>query len=167
MYPHRVLVVLTTTSAVLFGGTDPAAAATAPNRATVLDSFTQITAGSFDAWNSARQDQGKWSSYDLDWRTDYCSDSPDRPLRFDFRLPCWRHDFGYRNYESTGGFRANKRRVDAAFYADLKRKCSTYPSASQRSCNSLAWIYYRAVSIFGTLAPIHPGEVTATAGVVR
>ncbi len=165
MNPHRVLVALTTASAVLLGGTDPAAATT-PDRVAVLNSFTQISAGSFNAWNSARQDRTRWASYRFDWRTDYCSASPDRPLTFDFRLPCWRHDFGYRNYRAAGVFGANKKHVDAAFYADLQRKCATYPSAARPSCNSLAWIYYRSVSIFGTLAPVDPDDGTATPDVV-
>ena len=49
---------------------------------------------------------------------------PDNPLGFDFTLSCWHHDFGYRNYKAVGQFRANKDRVDATFYADLKRVCA-------------------------------------------
>ena len=49
-------------------------------------------------------------SYGFDWSTDYCSASPDQPLGFDFRLSCWRHDFGYRNYKAVGAFPANKSR---------------------------------------------------------
>jgi phospholipase A2-like protein len=57
-----------------------------------------VTAASYNAWNSARQNQSAWSAYAFDWSTDYCSSSPDQPLGFDFRIPCWHHDFGYRNY---------------------------------------------------------------------
>ncbi|MGW0204222.1 phospholipase A2, partial [Nonomuraea sp. NPDC003201] len=31
---------------------------------------------------------------------------------FDFRMPCRRHDFGYRNYKDVSQFPANKSRID-------------------------------------------------------
>jgi hypothetical protein len=73
----------------------------------VLSLWSQTSATSQNAWLAARSDQGAWASYGFDWSTDYCSDSPDQPLGFDFRLPCARHDFGYRNYDRLGRFAAN------------------------------------------------------------
>ena len=55
----------------------------------VLSSFSQATAPSQAAWAWGRANPGAYAGYGLDWSTDYCSDSPDQPLGFDFRLPCW------------------------------------------------------------------------------
>jgi len=128
-----------------------ASAATAEQKVTVLGTFTQSPTSSYDSWNSARQNQGTWVEYAFDWSTDFCSASPDRPLGFDFRMPCWRHDFGYRNYKVVGLFPSNKDHVDGAFYADLKRKCNAYNPYVRPSCLSLAWTYYQAVRAFGNL----------------
>nr|WP_229698391.1 phospholipase [Wenjunlia tyrosinilytica] len=116
----------------------------------VLADWTRTGAGSFNAWNSARQNQGAWAAYGFDWSTDYCTSSPDNPLGFRFRLPCARHDFGYRNYKAAGTFGANKDRIDSAFYEDLKRVCAKLRlGASRTACNSTAWTYYQAVRVFG------------------
>lgn len=127
----------------------PAAAVTQQQRLAVLSSWTQTSASSYLAWNSARLHQSAWAEYGFNWSTDLCSSSPDNPLGFDFRLSCHRHDFGYRNYKQVGQFPANKPRLDDAFYADLKRKCATYPSYVRPACYSLAWVYYQAVKQFG------------------
>ncbi|MFI1991771.1 phospholipase [Actinoplanes sp. NPDC020271] len=153
-------------SIMILGLAAPARAATAPDRATVLASFTQPTVTSYNAWNAARRDRAKWASYHFDWGTDYCSVSPDRPFGFDFRLACRRHDFGYGNYKLAGTFSANKKRLDVALYEDLKRKCTTYPAASRPVCYSLAWTYYQAVSFFGSLYGIDPEAAVAAAGTV-
>jgi hypothetical protein len=129
----------------------PAAATVPSDKPAVLASFTQATTTSRNAWNAARTNQGAWAAYAFDWSTDYCSDSPDQPLGFDFRLPCWRHDFGYRNYKAIGTFSANKSRIDDMFYFDLKAKCATYSVIVRSSCNGLAWTYYQAVKEFGSL----------------
>jgi Prokaryotic phospholipase A2 len=130
---------------------DPASAATLDQKLTLLSSFSQPTSGSYAAWNSARTNQAAFAGYSLDWSTDYCSASPDEPLGFDFRLPCWRHDFGYRNYKHVGQFPANKDRIDNAFYFDLKAKCATYSVWVRAACYSLAWTYYEAVHEFGSI----------------
>ena len=129
----------------------PATAVTLSEKLAVLSSFTQPTTASYNAWNSARLNQAAWSAYGFDWSTDYCSSSPDQPLGFDFRLPCWRHDFGYRNYKAVGQFEANKSRIDDAFYFDLRAKCATYNSLVRPACYSLAWTYYQAVKAFGSV----------------
>ncbi|MDG4768150.1 phospholipase [Solwaraspora sp. WMMD406] len=152
--PRRLITLLTAgllgmVAAVTVSG--PAAAVPADKPA-VLSSWTQTSASSYNAWNSARANQAAWAAYRFDWSTDYCSSSPDNPFGFDFRLSCHRHDFGYRNYKAAGQFSANKARVDSAFYEDLKRVCARYGGASNAACLSLAWTYYQAVRIFG--API-------------
>ncbi|KUJ70230.1 hypothetical protein ACZ90_04835 [Streptomyces albus subsp. albus] len=128
--------------------TSPAEAAPA-DKAQVLSSWTQTSSSSYNAWVSARNDQGSWSAYQFDWSTDYCSSSPDNPFGFPFQTSCARHDFGYRNYKAMGTFSANKSRLDSAFYEDLKRVCNRYSGATKSSCNATAWTYYQAVSIFG------------------
>jgi hypothetical protein len=129
----------------------PANAATTQEKLQVLSSWSQTSAASQTAWLAARNHQSAWSAYGFDWSTDYCSSSPDQPLGFDFRLPCARHDFGYRNYDALGQFPANKARLDSAFYEDLKRVCATYSTPLKQTCNGLASVYYNAVKVFGGL----------------
>jgi len=157
---RRTLVVLVTVLALLA----PAGlASAATDKLTVLSSWTQTTVTSYNAWNSARQNQSAWADYQFDWSTDYCSSSPDNPIGFDFRLSCWHHDFGYRNYKAVGLFPANKDRLDSMFYADLKRKCATYSSLVQPACYSLAWTYYQAVHLFGSLAAVSTADLDRAA----
>ena len=131
--------------------TPAAAAVTAEQKLSVMSSWSQPSSGSYNAWNAARLNQAAWAEYAFDWSTDLCSTSPDRPLGFDFRLPCTRHDFGYRNYKAMGQFPANKSRIDDAFYFDLRAKCATYNVFVRPSCYSLAWTYYQAAKTFGSL----------------
>jgi hypothetical protein len=146
---RRILLVLTLAIAALI----PAAAANAAapaDKLTVLSNWTQPTAASTAAWTAARANQGAWAAYGFDWSTDYCSDSPDNPLGFPFKLSCARHDFGYRNYKAEGDFAANKPRLDSMLYADLERVCATYSGATKTACDSLAWTYYEAVKNLGS-----------------
>jgi hypothetical protein len=155
---RRTVVVICSVLALLA----PAAAAnaaTAPDKLTVLSSWTQTTASSTDSWNAARLNRAPWADYNFDWTTDYCSDSPDEPLGYDFSLSCWHHDFGYRNYKDVGQFPANKDRLDSMLYADLKRKCATYSSILQPPCYSLAWTYYTAVHLFGSLTAVQTRDI--------
>ncbi|MEU6483995.1 phospholipase [Streptomyces sp. NPDC046887] len=135
----------------------PASAAPA-DKPQVLSSWTQTSAASHNAWAAARANQGAWAAYGFDWSTDYCSSSPDNPFGFPFSTACARHDFGYRNHKAAGNFPANKARVDSAFHEDLKRVCTRYSGATRTSCNSTAWTYYQAVSIFG----VSPAEAPAS-----
>ncbi|MEU4690355.1 phospholipase [Actinoplanes sp. NPDC023714] len=141
----------------------PAYAVTAAQKAAVLSSFTQTSASSYSAWNAARQNRGDWSGYGFDWSTDYCSASPDNPLGFEFKLACHRHDFGYRNYKAIGAFAASKSRVDSAFHEDLKRKCAMYSPVVRPACTSLAWTYYQAVSLFGSVAAVSTADIRKAA----
>jgi Prokaryotic phospholipase A2 len=132
------------------------AQATTPTKLELMYAWTQPNSGSYAAWDDARQHQG-------DWATDYCTTSPDQPLGFDFRMPCWHHDWGYRNYHAMNQFDANKSRVDDTFYFDLKEVCKRYPAWKQPVCNSLAWTYYEAVRQFGTLAAVDPADIDRAA----
>jgi hypothetical protein len=154
MTPRRLTTILLTpvvgvVLAILVAS--PAAAVTQQQRLTALSNFSQPNSTSYNAWNSARQNQGAWAEYAFDWSTDYCSASPDQPSGFDFRIPCWRHDFGYRNYKAVGLFDANKSRIDDSFYFDLRAKCATYNVFVRPACYGLAWTYYQAVKTFGSL----------------
>jgi hypothetical protein len=164
-FMRRVLVLVAATAALLA----PAglANAAAPTKLTLLSSWTQTSVTSYNAWITARHNPGQYASYAFDWSTDYCSSSPDNPLGFDFRLSCAHHDFGYRNYKAVGQFPANKDRVDSMFYADLKRKCATYSGALQPPCYSLAWTYYQAVHLFGSLAAVTPADLEKARALAR
>ena len=149
--------------ALAIGAALPASAATSAQKLSVMSQWSQPTSASTSAWNSGRLNQPAWSGYGFDWGTDYCSASPDQPLGFDFRLSCWRHDFGYRNYKAMGQFDSNKSRIDSSFYFDLKAKCATYSAVVRPACDSLAWTYYEAVSLFGNLAAVDQAAVTSAA----
>jgi hypothetical protein len=136
------------TAATLFA-TASSATAVPADKASVLSSWTQTSASSYNAWSSAEANRGAWSAYAFNWSTDYCSSSPDNPFGFPFEKSCQRHDFGYRNYKEMGTFSANKSRIDSAFYEDLKRVCARYSGATKTSCDGLAWTYYQAVKNLG------------------
>ncbi|MFI7428386.1 phospholipase [Micromonospora sp. NPDC049836] len=144
-------------------GSPAAAAVSTEQKLSVLSSWTQTSATSYNAWNAGRLNKAAWSEYAFDWSTDYCSSSPDNPLGFSFNLSCYRHDFGYRNYKAMGVFSANKSRLDSAFYADLKRVCATYNTVVRPACYSLAWTYYQAVSIFGSVAAVQQADIDRAA----
>ncbi|SCG65820.1 phospholipase [Micromonospora humi] len=140
-----------------------AAAVSTAQKLSVLSSWTQTSASSYNAWNSARLNKTPWAEYGFDWSTDYCSSSPDNPLGFSFNLSCYRHDFGYRNHKAMGIFPANKSRLDSAFYEDLKRVCATYNAVVRPACYSLAWTYYQAVSVFGSVAAVKQADIDRAA----
>jgi hypothetical protein len=147
----RSVIAALSVSVLFFVIPAPAHAVTSGQKLTLATSWTQPTSASQSTWNSARQNQGKWAEYSFDWSTDFCSASPDKPLGFDFRLSCHRHDFGYRNFKKLNAFPANKARLDNAFHADLKALCAKYSAVPKKSCLALAWTYYQAVKKFGAL----------------
>ncbi|MFV2099732.1 phospholipase [Micromonospora sp. LOL_024] len=165
--PKRLATLLTSGALALLTAlavTSPATAAVTPaQKLSVLSSWTQTSANSYHAWHSARQNRTPWAEYQFDWSTDYCSSSPDNPLGFKFATSCTRHDFGYRNYKAVGQFSANKSRLDSAFYQDLKRSCATYNSVVRPACLSLAWTYYQAVAIFGSVAAVQQSDIDRAA----
>jgi hypothetical protein len=147
----RLLVVAVSAAVLVLGVAPPAAAVTLPQKAAAMVTLTAPTAAGYSAWTAAWQNQGAWTAYGFDWSTDYCTVASDRPFGFDFRMACWRHDFGYRNYHAMGMFPENKEHVDKAFYFDLKAKCRTYSYFLRPSCNTLAWLYYQAVRNAGII----------------
>jgi hypothetical protein len=148
---RRTLTMLAISVGALLGLTLPAHAVTLEQKLAALSTFSQPTSSSASSWRSAWQNQGAWADYAFDWSTDLCSSSPDQPLGFDFRMPCRRHDFGYRNYKAVSQFPANKPRIDDAFYYDMRQVCAGYSTIPRATCNSLAWTYYQAVREFGNL----------------
>ncbi|GGO19344.1 hypothetical protein GCM10010116_38920 [Microbispora rosea subsp. aerata] len=147
----RALAAASLSTVALLATPLPAQAVTLEQKLAALSSFTQPTASSASSWRAAWQNQAAWAAYNFDWSTDLCSSSPDQPLGFDFRMPCRRHDFGYRNYKAVGQFPANKSRIDDAFYFDMRQVCAAYSGASKTTCDGLAWTYYQAVKQFGSL----------------
>ena len=82
----------------------------------------------------------------LDWSSDACSYSPDRPFGYDFTAACSRHDFGYRNFKKQSRFtEVNRKRIDDLFYSDMKQSCG-----GSLTCYGTAWTYYQAVRAFGS-----------------
>jgi hypothetical protein len=157
MVRRIVLVLVLGLSVLLVPTAASAATVSAADRLTVLSHWTQPTTSSYQAWNAARLDRGPWQSYGFDWSTDYCSSSPDKPLGFDFTISCWHHDFGYRNYKVAGAFPANKPRVDDTFYSAVVRP----------ACYSLAWTYYTAVHLFGSLASVKSADLKKAEALIR
>ncbi|MFB4271248.1 phospholipase [Nonomuraea sp. GTA35] len=129
----------------------PAPTVTLQQKLTALSALTQPTARSAAAWRDAWQDRSSWAPYAFDWSTDLCSGSPDKPLGFDFSLPCMRHDFGYRNYKAMSLFPAHRDRVDQAFLFDMGRVCATYAEIRRTACDRLARSYYQAVRRLGAI----------------
>ncbi|MGN9838885.1 phospholipase [Nonomuraea sp. H19] len=150
MSPARASAALSLIVTVI-GFAAPAHAVTLEQKLAALTGFTQPTAGSAASWRDAWHNQASWAGYVFDWSTDLCSSSPDKPLGYDFRMPCRRHDFGYRNYRAVSRFPVNKSRIDDAFHFDMKQVCARYSGAAKSTCDGLAWTYYQAVRLFGDL----------------
>jgi hypothetical protein len=95
----------------------------------------------------------------FDWTTDLCS-APlvgSTGLSFDFRNPCRRHDFGYRNLRlldrryGSGRYwtAAHRLRVDQVFLADMRAHCRTRSIVLQAQCFSWSQTYFLAVRVAG------------------
>lgn len=124
-------------------GTGTASAALTPGQlATVTDDYSfSKTLSQFSSIRAAKPYAGQ-----LDWSSDACSWSPDKPLGFDFKPACHRHDFGYRNNKRQGRWNADKKlRVDNKFKSDMYAICG-----SNVVCKGTANVYYAAVRKWGT-----------------
>ena len=95
--------------------------------------------------------QNRRSFRELDWSTDYCS----APLvgntgrSFNFRLPCQRHDFAYRNLKLLGRFdETTKRRADETFLADMRETCEPRGVTQRFTCLAWAETFHAAVRLF-------------------
>ena len=88
---------------------------------------------------------------ELDWSTDYCS-APfvgNTGRSFNFRLPCQRHDFAYRNLKILGGFNEeNRKRADDRFLLDMKSTCAPRVVTQRFNCYLWADTFYVAVRVF-------------------
>lgn len=99
------------------------------------------------AFQSARAAK---SPAELDWNSNGCSYSPDKPFGNDFTPACQRHDFGYHNTKDQHRFNDNKDRIDSNFKKDMDDVCEAVPGTLRRvACRSAAWVYYKAVKTFG------------------
>ena len=92
------------------------------------------------------------SSYrQLDWSTDYCS-APfvgNTGRSFNFRLPCQRHDFAYRNLKRLGSLdEVTRKRADDRFLSDMKSTCTPRPVTQRYNCYLWADTFYAAVRVF-------------------
>lgn len=88
--------------------------------------------------------RGPW-----DLSTDRCSVVPDRGPSFDFRWPCIRHDFAWRNLrrlDPTGrrglNTRAERRAASLRFLADMRERCRLRPWWRRPGCETVARTYY-------------------------
>ncbi|MEU7862674.1 phospholipase A2 [Nonomuraea sp. NPDC049141] len=83
---------------------------------------------------------------------DHCTNSPDKPRylfwKFDFRVPCDMHDYGYgligNTYKGYKWYidRNKKSKVDNLFFTTLvKKTCPAYSKAARVGCLQLAAIY--------------------------
>jgi opacity protein-like surface antigen len=96
----------------------------------------------------------------FDWSTDWCS-APfvgSTGRTFDFRAPCRRHDFGYRNlqrmehrYGSGATFwnSASRARVDRQLHSDLTTHCHARRWTDRASCLRWADVFFAAVRVAG------------------
>ena len=104
-------------------------------------------------WDTITAFEAKRNATDppkLDWTSDGCSDSPDKPLGFNFLPSCQRHDFGYRNYKAQARFTdANKGMIDRNFRGDMDNECETKGRLEEVACKAVADFYYEAVKEFG------------------
>lgn len=95
-----------------------------------------------------------------DWTSDGCS-APlvgNTGLSFNFRDPCRRHDFGYRNISllerrygrgATFWNRTNRLAVDRQFLADMRAHCGTRSVFLRPACFTWAQAFYAAVRVAG------------------
>lgn len=146
-------------------GNTAAAKVTKAQKLKKMSSITGDSSASQNRWFTALGVRKKASitKYKFNWKTDGCSWASDSiPGGYDFHFPCWRHDFGYRNYKKTVGakaFRAShKKRVDKAFLHDMNRVCGQtfwadpYTKSQRKklkaACNKTAKTYYDTVRSF-------------------
>lgn len=112
--------------------------------------------------------------YWFDLSTDFCSSSPDTGLAYDFKAPCVRHDFGWRNLKkldrhwncagagtnrpcgqdgrpvgALGAYynRSNKLIVNDQFKRDMDAHCATRSIFLRPDCYSAATLYHAVVNL--------------------
>ncbi len=131
----------TVTTMVMVAGTAHAALSPAQLAATTDDYSFNKSLSQFESIRNSRPYADQ-----LDWSSDACSWSPDKPLGFNFVPACHRHDFGYRNNKKQGRWNADKKlRIDNKFKADMYSICG-----GNFICKGTAELYYAAVRKWGT-----------------
>lgn len=114
-----------------------------------------VSVATIDAWLASapgRLDRAAARSRPWDVSTDLCSFAPDSGPVFDFRLPCVRHDFAWRNLRRLGrvtpGVDTHARRLAASrqFLRDMQFTCSQRHITHRTACNAVARTYFAAVS---------------------
>jgi hypothetical protein len=78
-------------------------------------------------------------------------DQPGQPARIPFSNSCVRHDFGYRNYKAIGAFAANKSRARQRVPRRPQAGVRAATLVTAAACYSLAWTYYNAVRVLGSV----------------
>jgi hypothetical protein len=114
-----------------------------------------VSLATIDRWlasTPAALDRPAARSRPWDVSTDLCSFAPNRGPVFDFRVPCIRHDFAWRNLRrlsrTTPGVDTRARRLAAnrQFLRDMQWTCSRRHVTQRPACGALARTYYGAVS---------------------
>ncbi len=127
-------------------GASPAGAITLPEKQALLN--REVTDVNFYWYMYANRSAEPYVEFD--WTTDYCSYSPDKPLGFNFKPACQRHDFNYRNFKATVMFNHDSRLIiDNQLLADMDRICRGYAWWQRPACYGTADTYYGAVRTFG------------------
>ena len=113
--------------------------------------FTYPSATSQSAWQNAKNNSGRYSEYGFNWSDNGCSNPADTKFTYEygndfFRVPCQRHDFGYRNHGSTWGY---KNVIDNTMLYDMNQLCAHELWGGRQRCESSASNYYWGVWLFG------------------
>ena len=115
-------------------------------RRAIVDRWVATSSGRLDADVARRR---PW-----DVSTDLCSFAPDAGPAFDFRVPCIRHDFAWRNLRRLqtrlGGHlesRSTRLAASEQFLRDMQATCAWRPAVQRPGCRALAQAYFRAVSV--------------------
>lgn len=104
-------------------------------------------------WYSANVSRNGRAYYPyMDWFTDECSIVGNGP--WDFKYPCRRHDFAYRNlkrisarYSPGVWYGRNKNAADLQFRDDLYARCGDFGWYAEWACRPHAKVYFSAVNI--------------------
>ncbi len=117
----------------------------------------RVSRATVDRWvatSSARLDADAARRRAWDVSTDLCSFAPNAGPAFDFRVPCIRHDFAWRNLrrldrQAGGGIntRARRQAANRRFLTDLESTCAARPFLQRTACRGIAAAYFRAVSL--------------------
>lgn len=115
-----------------------------------------VSVATIDRWwqtRPERLDDAAARRRPWDVSTDFCSFAPDTGPVFDFRGPCVRHDFAWRNLHrldqaAGGGISTRARRLAASrqFLDDLRATCDGRPAVQRPACRAVAATYFAAVS---------------------